>query len=442
MNLRNLDAPDAVTYLNEVKVHLKNDVASFAVFVQQVDKLLKGNSSQPSFSRSIVAIANILRNSPELFRGINSILRNGDRVECPNNSRVTLNEIPKPSTTDELLDVIVSKQDWNQLLATPHSKEYFTCVSQLLQVLLDELNTESVKSSTVYRCLRDLGDVHSILPPSIFMNHIKHDGQNYALQGGASSDIYKDEERDVFYKINEIVAGIDYLHHLDPPVTHNDIKGANVLVTDALTCCLADFGLSLILESQRLGNKSPTLAGSICWMAPELMTAGELESDPNGGQAVKREIDRKAGDIFALGCTIYEIFTGKPPHYHLNHIANVVCAVVIERKRPAVPPPEREWTETEVDMWWVVEQCWQHEPTVRPNIRLVKSYLEGLAANRGKKLTSGSPSPSVTEDISQEIVSASEIAKAQRWAQEQMGSILSKGSSERRFDEPSKTTKV
>ncbi|RXW13172.1 hypothetical protein EST38_g12683 [Candolleomyces aberdarensis] len=431
MNLRNLDAPDAVTYLNEVKSHLEDDVASFAVFVQQVDRLLKGNSSQPSFSRSIVATANILRNSPSLFRKINSILRNGDRVECPNSSRVTLDEIPKPSTTDELLDVIVSKQDWNQLLATPHSKEYLTCVSQLLQVLLDDLNTESVKSSTIYRCLRDLGDVHSVLPPSIFMNHIKHDGQNYALQGGASS-------------INEIVAGTDYLHHLDPPVTHNDIKGANVLVTDTLTCCLADFGLSLILESQRLGNKSPTLAGSICWMAPELMTSGELNySDPNGGQVVKREIDRKAGDLFALGCTIYEIYTGKPPHYHLNHIANVVFAVVIERKRPKVPPPEREWTETEVDMWWVVEQCWQHEPTMRPNIRLVKSYLKGLAADRGKELTSsGSPSPSLTEDISQEIVSVTEMAKAQRWVQEQMGSIRSKGSSERRFDEPPKTTKV
>ena len=81
-----------------------------------------------------------------------------------------------------------------------------------------------------------------------------------------------------------------------------------MLVTDALTCCLADFGLSLILESQRLGNKSPTLAGSICWMAPELMTAGELgTSDPSGGQVAKGKLDRKAGDIFALGCTIYEV---------------------------------------------------------------------------------------------------------------------------------------
>lgn len=81
-----------------------------------------------------------------------------------------------------------------------------------------------------------------------------------------------------------------------------------MLVTDALTCCLADFGLSLILESQRLGNKSPTLAGSICWMAPELMRAGEPREPPDPGQVVKREpIDRKAADIYALGCTVYEV---------------------------------------------------------------------------------------------------------------------------------------
>ena len=43
MNLRTLDAPDAITYLKEVKVYLKGDLASFTVFVQQVDELLKGN---------------------------------------------------------------------------------------------------------------------------------------------------------------------------------------------------------------------------------------------------------------------------------------------------------------------------------------------------------------------------------------------------------------
>ncbi|KAJ2919474.1 hypothetical protein MD484_g907, partial [Candolleomyces efflorescens] len=117
-------------------------------------------------------------------------------------------------------------------------------------------------------------------------------------------------------------------------------------------------------------------------------------------------------------------------------MASVVCAVVIKRKRPEVPPPERDWTDTEVDMWWVVGKCWQHEPTMRPDIRLVKSYLEGLAANRGKKLSRSSPSPSGTEDISwQEIVSAGEMSKAQRWIQEQM---ISKDLSQKRFDESSK----
>jgi hypothetical protein len=133
-----------------------------------------------------------------------------------------------------------------------------------------------------------------------------------------------------------------------------------------------------------------------------------------------------------------QIYTGKPPHHNLTHIASVIYTVAINRKRPEVPPPERVWTDTEVDMWWVVGKCWQHEPTTRPDIRLVKSYLEGLAANRAKKLNRSSPSPSGTEDISQEIA-ANEMTKAQRWIQEQMGSIVFKDLSQRRFDELSKT---
>ncbi|KIM44882.1 hypothetical protein M413DRAFT_67004, partial [Hebeloma cylindrosporum] len=98
-----------------------------------------------------------------------------------------------------------------------------------------------------------------------------------------------------FTSICEIVEGIEYLHGLDPPVTHKDIKGANVLVRDDLVCCLADFGLASIVESQCLGRGSPAFEGSVCWAAPEIMNPS-LSDVKNA----------KAGDIYALACTIYE----------------------------------------------------------------------------------------------------------------------------------------
>ncbi|KAF6753020.1 kinase-like domain-containing protein [Ephemerocybe angulata] len=538
MNLRNLDAPDAVTYLDDVKAYLLDDPASFSVFVQQLGCLLHGNSSQISFERAIVAIANILRDNPPLFNGVNALLRNGDRVECPSagdaNGQVGLFvlgsrpvAVGMPVSTDELLGVLERSLDvWRVLLRRRElGMEYFACLAQLLQVLLDDDSSlGSVQKATVYRCLRDLGDVYSILPPSMFLNHVRHQGKAelQMKQGGASSDIFMsvikgtpicfrvlrmydvpEEEREVLYKkfckevlvwrqlkhpnvlpflgantesfkprfcflsywmnhgsitaylrkhpghdrlaaVHDIVSGIDYLHHLDPPVTHNDLKGANILVTDELACCLADFGLSSILESQRMGNKSMSWGGSVCWMAPELMTCEDE----------RERIDRKAGDIFSLGCTIYEIYTGNPPHYQCHNLANVIFAVSFERKRPEVPPANPPpnswrsavnhgaggWTEAELDLWWLVQQCWAHEPTQRPEIHLVKANVEGLRnmdrRARGIKVGKGegsmrvhggerrSPRPSkvvgaVEVDVS--VVEAGQRARAREWVERERG---------------------
>ena len=70
-----------------------------------------------------------------------------------------------------------------------------------------------------------------------------------------------------------------------------------MLVTDEGICCLADFGLS-IFHSERVAQ-SPGLQESICWLAPELM------------EPVRPLVhDAKAGDIYALACTIYEATIG------------------------------------------------------------------------------------------------------------------------------------
>ena len=70
-----------------------------------------------------------------------------------------------------------------------------------------------------------------------------------------------------------------------------------MLVTDEGICCLADFGLSFIIGSE--GDGWSGLQGSLCWLAPELM------------EPVRPLVhDAKAGDIYALACTIYEATIG------------------------------------------------------------------------------------------------------------------------------------
>lgn len=88
--------------------------------------------------------------------------------------------------------------------------------------------------------------------------------------------------------------GLEFLHNFDPPIAHRDVKGANILVTNDLVCCLSDFGLSSIPDlSQRSREKA---VGTLFWMAPEVQVP------------LKGRINLFEADIFSLGITILEVY--------------------------------------------------------------------------------------------------------------------------------------
>ncbi len=66
--------------------------------------------------------------------------------------------------------------------------------------------------------------------------------------------------------------GINYLHTLQPPVLHRDLKSANLLVDSSLRVLkVADFGLA---RTRELCVPSPVLTGqrgTFQWMAPEVI---------------------------------------------------------------------------------------------------------------------------------------------------------------------------
>ncbi|KAF2309890.1 hypothetical protein GH714_005509 [Hevea brasiliensis] len=86
-----------------------------------------------------------------------------------------------------------------------------------------------------------------------------------------------------------ILSGLDYLH--STKTIHRDIKGANLLVDSSGVVKLADFGMAK--------------CGSPHWMAPEVINpVTQKDANPDLALAV---------DIWSLGCTVIEMFTGKPP---------------------------------------------------------------------------------------------------------------------------------
>lgn len=96
--------------------------------------------------------------------------------------------------------------------------------------------------------------------------------------------------------INQILSGLQYLH--SNGIAHRDVKCANCLLTKDGTVKLADFGASKRFESDSVISG---LKGTPHWMAPEVIKGIQMT---NGW--VK-------ADVWSLGCTAVEMFSGKLP---------------------------------------------------------------------------------------------------------------------------------
>ncbi|KAJ7607404.1 kinase-like domain-containing protein [Roridomyces roridus] len=98
----------------------------------------------------------------------------------------------------------------------------------------------------------------------------------------------------------EIAQGIQYLHSRN--IVHGDLRGGNILIKADWGACLADFGLSSFTDVTSRSHTS-NRAGSMYWMAPELM-----HPDRFGMKFVRTP----ATDVYAFGCVCFEVssFTG------------------------------------------------------------------------------------------------------------------------------------
>ena len=105
----------------------------------------------------------------------------------------------------------------------------------------------------------------------------------------------------------QIAEGVEAAH--EKGVIHRDLKPANVKVTPEGKVKILDFGLAKAFEAETPVtdiSQSPTLTEKMTRAGVILGTAAYMSPEQAKGEAV----DKRA-DIFAFGCVLYELLTGK-----------------------------------------------------------------------------------------------------------------------------------
>ncbi|WP_372371162.1 protein kinase [Candidatus Uabimicrobium sp. HlEnr_7] len=85
-------------------------------------------------------------------------------------------------------------------------------------------------------------------------------------------------------------------------IIHRDLKPANIMIDKKGEPYVMDFGLAKTLNSDKKLTKTGMIVGTLFYMPPEQV------------EGKHREIDQRS-DIYSLGVIIYEMITGRVPHY-------------------------------------------------------------------------------------------------------------------------------
>lgn len=148
--------------------------------------------------------------------------------------------------------------------------------------------------------------------------------------------------------VSQLCDALDYAHR--QKVVHRDLKPGNVMVDEQGNLKLADFGLAATAaESMTRLSRDLGSSGTPVYMSPQQMQS---------------QAPKVADDIYALGASLYELLTSKPPFYTGDIYRQVLDA-------PVVPIAERLadlelQNEVPPDVAAVVMACLAKKPEDRP----------------------------------------------------------------------------
>ncbi|MFD8737466.1 PQQ-binding-like beta-propeller repeat protein [Streptomyces sp. NPDC059618] len=108
-------------------------------------------------------------------------------------------------------------------------------------------------------------------------------------------------------------------------VLHRDLKPANLILTPTGSVKILDFGIARWVGTRSMASR---VVGTIAYMPPERLQG---------------KVGDARGDLYALGCVLYELLTGRTPFGSLDPVALLYAHIhttpaMASTYRPDVPP--------------------------------------------------------------------------------------------------------
>jgi serine/threonine protein kinase/formylglycine-generating enzyme required for sulfatase activity len=156
------------------------------------------------------------------------------------------------------------------------------------------------------------------------------------------------ESAEILEWVRQICEALEYAH-TNPKVIHRDIKPANILVDEKGQVRITDFGIARSLADSR-SRASLGSSGTPCYMSP---------------QQARGKPSTPLDDVYAVGATIYDLLTGRPPFYTgeiIYQLLNEQPPTMAERRK------ELEVGGESIPLQWerIVAACLSKEPEKRP----------------------------------------------------------------------------
>ena len=147
-----------------------------------------------------------------------------------------------------------------------------------------------------------------------------------------------------------IALGLAYLHGLDPPILHHDLKSDNVLLElkadGSRQPKIADFGLATGANMSKMNTQTAAAgnAGTQAYKGPECFN----------------DEFTRASDVYAFAIIVWELLTADRPWANVTDAA-IMFKVCNNGERPAIPDKANR------GLAIIAEKCWAQSAADRPS---------------------------------------------------------------------------